>query len=323
MTNAVPPFTNLLVHVNPRLEQGPAASCAATLAQKWQAALTLFDVTTDLSWPLQYLVGGWEEMVEQVSGSKRKALTDLTQRLCDEGVDATAELGDGRLATAISERALAADHDLVVKVAEGDGPDRSGFLGSTDQRLLRECPCALLILNPSGGAHFERVAAALDAMDDHAIQVQLDEAVLSASRDFCSGELHLLYAMPPLQKIIEVEKVDADLVDKEQLATWDADLRRAAHDKLQALSDDPRFAPATPHVLTGNPEEAIPRFTKDHQIDLLVMGTLGRSGLDGVLIGNTAERLLANLDCSVLALKPHQFSSLALNEQAPDVSGSD
>ena len=40
---------------------------------------------------------------------------------------------------------------------------------------------------------------------------------------------------------------------------------------------------------------------------MVVMGTLSRSGPAGVLIGNTAEKVLARIDCSVLAVKPEAF----------------
>ena len=44
-------------------------------------------------------------------------------------------------------------------------------------------------------------------------------------------------------------------------------------------------------------------------IDLVVMGSVGRSGLSGMLIGNTAERILRKLPCSVLVVKPDGFVS--------------
>ena len=43
------------------------------------------------------------------------------------------------------------------------------------------------------------------------------------------------------------------------------------------------------------------------QSDIAVLGTLSRGGVDGLLIGNTAERILRQVDCSVLAVKPEGF----------------
>jgi len=45
------------------------------------------------------------------------------------------------------------------------------------------------------------------------------------------------------------------------------------------------------------------------QADLVVMGTVSRTGIPGLLIGNTAEVILNNLECSVLAVKPADFAT--------------
>jgi nucleotide-binding universal stress UspA family protein len=45
----------------------------------------------------------------------------------------------------------------------------------------------------------------------------------------------------------------------------------------------------------------------EQDIDLLVMGTVCRTGISGFLIGNTAEEVLNQIDCSVLTVKPEGF----------------
>ena len=57
----------------------------------------------------------------------------------------------------------------------------------------------------------------------------------------------------------------------------------------------------------GLPDVAIQHFIQAHNIHLLVMGTIGRGGIQGIMIGNTAERLLPEVHCSVLAVKPPDF----------------
>jgi universal stress protein E len=59
--------------------------------------------------------------------------------------------------------------------------------------------------------------------------------------------------------------------------------------------------------MSGFPEPAIADMIKEKSIDLLIMGTLGRAGIRGVITGNTAERLLPRLNCSMLAIKPDGF----------------
>ena len=57
------------------------------------------------------------------------------------------------------------------------------------------------------------------------------------------------------------------------------------------------------------PEEVIPEFVVAEGVDILVMGTVARGGIPGLLIGNTAERVLRKITCSVLAIKPDEFVS--------------
>jgi nucleotide-binding universal stress UspA family protein len=59
----------------------------------------------------------------------------------------------------------------------------------------------------------------------------------------------------------------------------------------------------------GEPEEAIARFVESHGIDVVVMGTVARTGIAGVVMGNTAERVLQRLRGSVLAVKPPGFQT--------------
>jgi len=59
----------------------------------------------------------------------------------------------------------------------------------------------------------------------------------------------------------------------------------------------------------GDAAEAIQRLVRKLEIDLLVMGTVCRTGIPGFLIGNTAERVLDVVDCSVLVVKPVGFVS--------------
>jgi nucleotide-binding universal stress UspA family protein len=77
------------------------------------------------------------------------------------------------------------------------------------------------------------------------------------------------------------------------------------------------------HVVRGQPFEVISDFTT--RVDIAVLGTLSRSGIAGVLIGNTAERVLRNVDCSVIAVKPHGFESpIRLPDENPQTTaGSD
>ena len=64
------------------------------------------------------------------------------------------------------------------------------------------------------------------------------------------------------------------------------------------------------HIVTSTPPDiAVLSLVEKHNIELLVMGTIARTGISGLIIGNTAEKLLPQINCSVLAVKPADFDS--------------
>ena len=82
------------------------------------------------------------------------------------------------------------------------------------------------------------------------------------------------------------------------------------HEQLERSGAASLAWPVQVHLIDspgGRPDEAILGFLDEHAIDLLVMGSIGRGGNPGVMIGNTAERLLPEVQCSVLAVKPPDF----------------
>jgi nucleotide-binding universal stress UspA family protein len=53
----------------------------------------------------------------------------------------------------------------------------------------------------------------------------------------------------------------------------------------------------------------IPWVASNQQVNLIVMGTICRTGLPGLFIGSTAENVLQQVDCSVLTAQPGGFVS--------------
>jgi nucleotide-binding universal stress UspA family protein len=89
------------------------------------------------------------------------------------------------------------------------------------------------------------------------------------------------------------------------------DTRQRATSTLSriARSFEGRFDARATVLRRGEPQQVIPEFVVSEGIDVLVMGTVARRGIAGMLIGNTAERVLRKLPCSVLTVKPDGFVS--------------
>ncbi len=61
------------------------------------------------------------------------------------------------------------------------------------------------------------------------------------------------------------------------------------------------------HLTRGSASQLVPALAKKLGAELMVMGTVGRAGIPGFLVGNTAEEILHQIHCSVLTVKPHGF----------------
>ena len=86
--------------------------------------------------------------------------------------------------------------------------------------------------------------------------------------------------------------------------------RRLYTSELDKLMETVEIEGASVHMHLPRSQEiseSIVSLTKSKKFDLLVMGTVCRTGVAGFIIGNTAEKVLNKVDCSVLAVKPEGF----------------
>jgi nucleotide-binding universal stress UspA family protein len=146
-----------------------------------------------------------------------------------------------------------------------------------------------------------------------AARAALTAKILGTAADLAEhqrAELHVLHAwvaygesMLRARGFGGISPVDA----RRYVAGVEAGARKALHATVAPLGG--RLTPERVHLVKGYPDEVIPAFAAAHAIDTLVIGTVARSGLAGLLIGNTAERVLDVAPCSVLAIKPDGFVS--------------
>jgi universal stress protein E len=123
------------------------------------------------------------------------------------------------------------------------------------------------------------------------------------------GELHVGHSWEPYGDAPESALLNfTPAVGFDQLRDETEAASRLVRNELLA-SGSFSDAPWQTHLRHGPAEQVVPELVSEYQIDLLVMGTVARSGLDGVLIGNTAERVLDDVRCSVMAVQPPGFVS--------------
>jgi universal stress protein E len=188
------------------------------------------------------------------------------------------------------------DHDLIVVGTRHEGAIDRFLFGSTAMKLLRKCPCPVWVTRPPDGLPMTSVLVAHDlgAVGRHALRLGIEFA---QSNDLQLFVVHAIEQLPlgdPTGFGFTVD--DA------------AELHHDARERILAELGDSALQRAPEiRVISGSPEPAILELIKQESIDLLIMGTIGRAGISGVLTGNSAERLLPRLQCSLLAIKPDDF----------------
>jgi len=79
--------------------------------------------------------------------------------------------------------------------------------------------------------------------------------------------------------------------------------RRHWREQLEQIRPANPAIPVHHVLLEGDPATEVVRYAADAAIDLIVMGTHGRSGLERLLVGSVTERVMREAPCSVMAVK--------------------
>ncbi len=117
------------------------------------------------------------------------------------------------------------------------------------------------------------------------------------------AEIHLLHVVQDLALFIPeaVLVAPAPAPPVEQFAA----AARAALERAIADLRRPGLA-VHPEVVEGTPYEEIVRFARERDVDLIVIGTHGHTGLAHILLGGVTDKVVRRAPCPVLTVRPHE-----------------
>jgi len=312
-------FKNILCVVTPDEGCRQLVEQAVALAETSQAELTVVWVVPAQEWGR--LAADTPRSVDELRSTyaalHRKKLDEFLQPWAERTL-IRSDVLEGKVFLEVIRAVLRDRFDLVVKLAGTAGLMQRLF-GSDDMHILRKCPCPVWLLRPveSDGC-FKRVVAAIDFDADSSgsgngsLNSQI-LAIASAISVEAMAELHLVHAWDAPGELAVLTWSNNPVADTALLAERERTLHQAGMDRLreqlaQLLGAEvyDLLAP-TFHLVKGAAGTVIPETARSLGADLVVMGTVARTGIPGLLIGNTAETILEQLDCSVLAVKPAGF----------------
>lgn len=143
-------------------------------------------------------------------------------------------------------------------------------------------------------AHYSKILLALDFHGDNKEIIEKGKEIAESN----GAELFLIHVNEPLAIAYAADGMNWS----DQVVSLEASLRREAQKKMGEVAKSLGVSSDNCLIKEGKPSTEIHRAIKDHDIDMIVMGTHGQSGLQ-LLLGSTANSVLHGVTCDVLAIR--------------------
>ncbi len=301
-------FKDILVIPGRPDADDPAIQRAANLAVANGARLTIAGLLEALETP-EYLIPLRTEAIETLNCR----LDAAAQPARDRGVSVRTRILIGRPFLEIIRAVLVERHDLVVKIGRGRDHASAGMFGSTALHLLRKCPCPVWILDPRPVSGRHGILAAVDPSGTDPEEQSVNRKILELASSLSNLEvapLHIVHAWQvPFEDMIR--RSSFLRVSETEASSYIQGIQERHRARIDALVEPfRRISPGlSVHFVKGLPESVIADIAERHRIEIVVMASMARTGIPGLLIGNTAESVLGHLDRSILTVKPDAFVS--------------
>jgi len=303
-------FKNIMYFANGDVDVSPALKRAVSLAESNQARLTVFDVLEPTDTPVD-MQDRFEIDLDRVLQARRQdELEGLVAALHGPEAPVYLQVQSGKPFLEVIRAVKRNAFDLVIKEAWPLQGVSDRLFGSTDMHLLRKCPCPVWIDRPQAAHPYRTVLAAVDpvGVDDRGCaRLVMDLATSLAQRESARLAVAHTWRLDG-ETILREGRASVPATKFAQLLEQTEQYHREHLDAL--LADYPlRAGEVDVHLLKGDPAPSLRALSQELKADLIVMGTVGRTGIPGLFIGNTAEELLQTSQASILAVKPQGFRS--------------
>lgn len=312
-------FKNILLIADDVCWHDTALQRAVSLAEHNQADLTVicalnFSCNTCLNGDSTY-----DRIKNAIIDTRHDEIKTITAQ-GSSAVNIKSKVLGGAIFPEIIHEVLRNGYDLVIKCAEKTSSLHDRIFGSTDMHLLRKCPSPVWIMKSNEKEKYQRIFAAVDFEEDtgnnnlSGLNQQILEMASSLALSEFS-ELHIVHAWTVWgESLLNAPRFS--WAEKNEVSDWVEKQRMADEIKMNALmtnlsemlkQDTMGYLKPQVHIIKGEAHKVIPNLAREKEADLVVMGTVARTGIPGLIMGNTAESILNRIECSVLAIKPPGF----------------
>ncbi|GLX82308.1 universal stress protein UspE [Thalassotalea eurytherma] len=300
-------YQNLLVVIDPTQESQKALARAIELARKNQAKITAFLSIFDFSYEMTTMLSSEEResMRGSVIESRTQWINEIISDLntADLAIDVKV-VWHNRPFEAIIDQVESQQFDLVIKGTHEHDKFKAVIFTPTDWHILRKCPCPVLLVKEHLWPENGNILAAINVGSDEAEHVALNDKITEEAKNLANiinANANLVNSFPgtPVNIAIEIPEFNA--------MEYNDNVKSHHQEAMVEHANKFGIDEAHTFVREGLPEDVIENMANELDAELVILGTVGRTGISAALIGNTAEHVIDRLNCDVLALKPDGF----------------
>jgi universal stress protein E len=300
-------YPKVLVVLDPSVAEQKALNRAVELAKLQDCQLTAFLSIYDFSYEMTTMLSGEEResMRQAVINDRELWISELVADYKEQGIDIAIQVvWHNRPFEAIVQAVLEQNYDLLIKGTHDHDVLKSMIFTPTDWHILRKCPCPVLLVKDHEWPEHGNIVAAVNAGSEQNHHSSLNQRIIQQSKQLATllnAKVQLVNAFPgtPVNIAIEIPEFNPQ--------EYNQTMKTHHLAAVQKLALEFELPTGQTHVLEGMPEDVIPKMAQQLDAEIVVIGTIGRTGLSAAIIGNTAEHVIDRLDCDVLAVKPAGF----------------
>jgi len=273
-----------------------ALDYAIDLAKQTSAKLHLLHtpvIPTYLLMDLSYSPG--PEAITRILNEAQDALDKQAKRVEEAGIEHFSAIREGTVHEVIRDYAREHDVDLVVVGTHGRSGVSRLMYGSVTERVVKTVHTPIIVVPPGAGQPARSIVICYDFSGPAKRAAEVAAAIHSVVK----GPLHIVHSYLDVWG----EYTDRGAVVGEAAEKRREALRIGLNDML--MEDAKKLFPADAEdtevrLVTGDPAESILAVAKDVGATLICAGTTGKSGIERLLIGSVARRLLHESKVPVL-----------------------
>ena len=305
----------ILVDMDPMSEQQPALTRAITLAKKFDASIELFLVVYNSSLMVEWFFDN--EQLEKVKlayiKTKQRWLDTFVSKVAEAKIPVSVDVRWHKpIYEGINKKVKESNADLVIKSTHRHPTINKIFFNPNDWQLLKSCPVPLLLAKQNCSDEYSHIMAAVDPTQSHGKPEGLDKVILDTTIDLSealSATAHVTHCYEPIGTTMwrGVEANSPGLgLSFDEYGDYFEQLKIFQNEQFTNILSSYNFDEENKHLESGDAVSLLPELVDKNNIDLLIMGTTYRTGL----LGSTAEKILDNIHCDILAVKPEDFETL-------------